>query len=64
MGNKVKIDLLGAGRIGKLHGENLAHAVPNADLYAVADPCGTHPACGKSASHDRETVAGELRLFA
>ena len=37
MGNKVKIDLLGAGRIGKLHGENLAHAVPNADLYAVAD---------------------------
>ena len=39
MGNKVKIGLLGAGRIGKLHGENLAHAVPNADLYAVADPC-------------------------
>ena len=29
MGNKVKIGLLGAGRIGKLHGENLAHAVPN-----------------------------------
>ena len=38
MANKVKIGLLGAGRIGKLHGENLAHAVPNADLYAVADP--------------------------
>ena len=37
MGNKVKIGLLGAGRIGKLHGENLAHAIPNADLYAVAD---------------------------
>ena len=38
MANKVRIGLLGAGRIGKLHGENLAHAVPNADLYAVADP--------------------------
>ena len=35
---KVRIGLLGAGRIGKLHGENLAHAVPSADLYAVADP--------------------------
>ena len=30
MANKVRIGLLGAGRIGKLHGENLAHAVPNA----------------------------------
>lgn len=38
MANKVRIGLLGAGRIGKLHGENLAHAVPNVDLYAVADP--------------------------
>ena len=27
MANKVRIGLLGAGRIGKLHGENLAHAV-------------------------------------
>ena len=35
---KVRIGLLGAGRIGKLHGENLAHAVPEAELYAVADP--------------------------
>lgn len=35
---KVRIGLLGAGRIGKLHGENLAHAVPQADLKAVADP--------------------------
>ena len=35
---KVRIGLLGAGRIGKLHGENLAHSVPEAELYAVADP--------------------------
>lgn len=35
---KVRIGLLGAGRIGKLHGENLAHSVPTAELYAVADP--------------------------
>lgn len=36
---KVRIGLLGAGRIGKLHGENLAYAVPGAELCAVADPC-------------------------
>ena len=35
---KVRIGLLGAGRIGKLHGENLAHSVPAAELYAVAYP--------------------------
>lgn len=34
---KVRIGLLGAGRIGKLHGENLAHSVSNAQLSAVAD---------------------------
>lgn len=34
----VRIGLIGAGRIGKLHGENLAFAVPQADLVAVADP--------------------------
>ena len=38
MGKRVRIGLLGAGRIGRLHGENLAHAVPEAELYAVADP--------------------------
>ena len=35
---KVRIGLIGAGRLGKLHGENLAHSVVQADLYAVADP--------------------------
>ncbi|WP_087066056.1 inositol 2-dehydrogenase [Intestinibacillus massiliensis] len=38
METKVRIGLIGAGRIGKLHGENLAHAVPSVDLVAVADP--------------------------
>lgn len=38
MKKTIRIGLLGAGRIGKLHGENLAHAVPEAELYAVADP--------------------------
>lgn len=36
--SKVKIGLIGAGRLGKLHGANLAHSVTNVDLYAVADP--------------------------
>jgi myo-inositol 2-dehydrogenase/D-chiro-inositol 1-dehydrogenase len=38
MGKKVRIGMLGAGRIGKLHGENLAYAVPDAELVAIADP--------------------------
>lgn len=38
MNKTVRIGLLGAGRIGKLHGANLAHAVADAELYAVADP--------------------------
>ena len=35
---RIRIGLIGAGRIGKLHGENLAHAVPEAELCAIADP--------------------------
>lgn len=38
MYEKVKIGLIGAGRIGKLHGTNLAQAIPEADLCAVSDP--------------------------
>jgi myo-inositol 2-dehydrogenase/D-chiro-inositol 1-dehydrogenase len=38
MVKKVKVGLLGAGRIGKLHGENLMYSVPAAELAAVADP--------------------------
>jgi len=34
---EVRIGLIGAGRIGKLHGENLAHAVPGAKLEAIAE---------------------------
>ena len=35
---KVRIGLLGAGRIGKLHGTNLMNAVPDAEVTVVADP--------------------------
>ncbi len=38
MSKKVRIGLIGAGRIGKLHGDNIAKAMPNAVLEAVADP--------------------------
>ena len=37
MANKVKVALIGAGRIGKLHGRTLAQLVPNATLAAVVD---------------------------
>ncbi|WP_317854249.1 inositol 2-dehydrogenase [Chakrabartyella piscis] len=38
MAKKVKIGLIGAGRIGRLHGDNIANAVPGAVVEAVADP--------------------------
>ena len=34
----IKIGLIGAGRIGKLHAENLTRHIPNAKLVALADP--------------------------
>jgi len=37
MSNKIKVGLLGAGRIGRVHAENLAYRLPNVDLVAVAD---------------------------
>lgn len=35
---KLNIGLIGAGRMGKFHGETIAHRLVNANLYAVADP--------------------------
>ena len=35
---KVRIGLIGAGRIGKLHGTNLMNAVSDAEVTVVADP--------------------------
>jgi myo-inositol 2-dehydrogenase/D-chiro-inositol 1-dehydrogenase len=37
METEVRIGLIGAGRIGKLHGNNLAHAVKGAKIEALAD---------------------------
>lgn len=37
MKNKVNIGIIGTGRIGKLHTENLVYAVPDAKVGAVAD---------------------------
>ncbi|MFP7175502.1 inositol 2-dehydrogenase [Priestia filamentosa] len=38
MNKKVRIGLIGAGRIGQLHGENLVRSVPNAELVSIAEP--------------------------
>jgi myo-inositol 2-dehydrogenase/D-chiro-inositol 1-dehydrogenase len=37
MANIVRIGLIGAGRIGKLHGNNLAHSVKGAKVEAIAE---------------------------
>lgn len=38
MNTKVRIGLIGVGRIGKLHGENLVKSVAGAELVSIADP--------------------------
>jgi myo-inositol 2-dehydrogenase/D-chiro-inositol 1-dehydrogenase len=38
MMNEIKIGLIGAGRIGRLHGNNLSYSVPNVKVEALADP--------------------------
>lgn len=38
MAKKIKIGLIGAGRIGKLHGNNIANAVADATVEAIAEP--------------------------
>jgi myo-inositol 2-dehydrogenase/D-chiro-inositol 1-dehydrogenase len=37
MGKKLKIGIIGAGRIGKLHANNLVNAVPDAEVVAISD---------------------------
>ena len=37
MSKKLKIGLIGAGRIGKLHANNLVNRVPDAELIAISD---------------------------
>ena len=37
MSGKLRIGVIGAGRIGKLHANNLASRVPNAELAAISD---------------------------
>ena len=39
MSQKLRIGVIGAGRIGKLHANNLATRVPNAELAAISDVC-------------------------
>lgn len=37
MAGKVRVGVIGAGRIGRVHAEHLAHRIPNANLVAVSD---------------------------
>mmetsp|Transcript_5152 Transcript_5152/g.7972 ORF Transcript_5152/g.7972 Transcript_5152/m.7972 type:complete len:416 (+) Transcript_5152:173-1420(+) len=39
-GRKLKVGLIGAGRIGQVHGETIMYRVPEAELAILADPFG------------------------
>jgi myo-inositol 2-dehydrogenase/D-chiro-inositol 1-dehydrogenase len=36
-GDELKVGLIGAGRIGRVHAENLVYRIPEADLIAISD---------------------------
>ncbi|NDL67504.1 inositol 2-dehydrogenase [Anaerotalea alkaliphila] len=38
MDKKIKVGILGAGRIGKLHAENVAYRIPMMEIKTIADP--------------------------
>ncbi len=40
MASKVKIGIIGAGRIGQVHAQSLVYRLPQADVMAVSDPFG------------------------
>ncbi len=35
--DRINVAVIGAGRIGRVHAENLAYRIPNAKLVAIAD---------------------------
>ena len=37
MSEKLRIGIIGAGRIGKIHAENIARFIPQAELAGIAD---------------------------
>ena len=37
MARRVQLGIIGAGRIGRVHAEHLAHRIPEADVVAIAD---------------------------
>ena len=38
MENKIKVGIIGAGRIGKVHAQSIAYHIPEAEVVAVSDP--------------------------
>ncbi|MDX9801473.1 MAG: inositol 2-dehydrogenase [Spirochaetia bacterium] len=38
MADKIKVGIIGAGRIGKVHAESIAYHIPEAELVTVSDP--------------------------
>ncbi len=38
MGDKIRVGIIGAGRIGKVHAESIAYHIPNAEVVSVTDP--------------------------
>ncbi|MEM1505198.1 Gfo/Idh/MocA family oxidoreductase [Domibacillus sp. 8LH] len=62
--NKVNIGLIGAGRMGAFHGESIAYRVPQANLYAVADPVpGAAENLVKKLNIDAKTYTDPLDLI-
>ena len=67
MSKKLRIGVIGAGRIGKLHANNLVNRVPNAELAAISEGLlkKNRICAGKSLSiHGKAVWHGILELTA
>ncbi|MDX6295389.1 MAG: myo-inositol 2-dehydrogenase / D-chiro-inositol 1-dehydrogenase [Kribbellaceae bacterium] len=58
----VRVGLIGAGRIGRMHADNLARHIPGAELVAVADPRG-EAAEALAANYDANATTDVDELF-
>ena len=60
---KLSIGLVGLGRLGQRHANNLAHKIPNADLVAVCSPVASELEWAKSAMGNAERYTDYATLL-
>ncbi len=65
----LRFGVIGAGRIGKIHAENLATRIPGVEVVAIADPVARRatnwpPACMSQATADYKELLADPTINA